>query len=36
MTGYLHGDLIDPASTDDVVRTAELSPKAAATLGVPR
>ncbi len=29
MTGYLHGDLIDPATCDEVVRTAELSIKAA-------
>jgi len=36
MTGYLHGDLIDPTTADDVVRTAELSIKAAETLGVPR
>jgi hydroxypyruvate isomerase len=36
MTGYLHGDLIDPAGADEVVRTAELSIKAAETLGVPR
>lgn len=36
MTGYLHGDLVDPASADEVVRTAELSIKAAETLGVPR
>ena len=36
MTGYLHGDLIDTATADDVVRTAELSVKAAETLGVPR
>lgn len=36
MTGYLHGDLIDPATCDEVVRTAELSIKAAATLGVTR
>jgi hydroxypyruvate isomerase len=36
MTGYLHGDLIDPASADEVVRTAELSLKAAETLRVPR
>lgn len=36
MTGYLHGDLIDPASADEVVRTAELSIKAAETLGVSR
>ena len=36
MTGYLQGDLIDPASADEVVRTAELSIKAAVTLGVPR
>ena len=27
MTGYLHGDLIDPATADEVVRTAELSSK---------
>ncbi len=30
MTGYLHGDLVDPTSADEVVRTAELSIKAAA------
>jgi hydroxypyruvate isomerase len=36
MTGYLHGDLVDPATADEVVRTAELSIKAAETLGVPR
>ena len=36
MTGYLHGDLIDPQTADEVVRTAELSVKAAQTLGVPR
>jgi hydroxypyruvate isomerase len=36
MTGYLHGDLIDPDSADEVVRTAEQSLKAAETLGVPR
>jgi hydroxypyruvate isomerase len=36
MTGYLHGDLIDPATADEVVRTAELSIKAAETLRVPR
>jgi len=36
MTGYLHGDLIDPATADEVVRTAELSIKAAETLGVTR
>jgi hydroxypyruvate isomerase len=36
MTGYLHGDLIDPDTADEVVRTAELSIKAAETLGVPR
>jgi hydroxypyruvate isomerase len=36
MTGYLRGDLIDPATTDEVVRTAELSIRAAETLGVPR
>jgi len=36
MTGYLRGDLIDPDTADDVVRTAEDSLKAAETLGVPR
>ena len=36
MTGYLHGDLIDPETADDVVRTAELSIQAAETLGVTR
>lgn len=36
MTGYLHGDLVDPASCDEVVRTARLSVKAAETLGVTR
>jgi hydroxypyruvate isomerase len=36
MTGYLHGDLIDPATADEVIRTAELSIKAAETLGVSR
>lgn len=36
MTGYLHGDLIDRDGADEVVRTAELSIKAAETLGVPR
>src|SRR5215468_9375162 len=36
MTGYLQGDLVDPASADEVVRTAELSIKAAEVLGVPR
>ena len=36
MTGYLHGDLIDPATADEVVRTAKLSVKAAETFGVPR
>lgn len=36
MTGYLHGDLIDRATADEVVRTAELSIKAAETLGVTR
>jgi hydroxypyruvate isomerase len=36
MTGYLHGDLIDPQTADEVVRTAELSIKAAETLSVPR
>ncbi len=36
MTGYLHGDLIDPAGADEVVRTAELSIKAGEVLGVRR
>ncbi len=36
MTGYLRGDLIDPMTCDDVVRTAELSIAAAETLGVTR
>ena len=36
MTGYLHGDLIDPGTCDEVARTAELSIKAAETLGVTR
>jgi hydroxypyruvate isomerase len=36
ITGYTSGDLIDPATSDDVVRTAELSIKAAELLGVPR
>ena len=36
MTGYLHGDLIDPDTAGDVIRTAELSIKAAETLGVTR
>lgn len=36
MTGYLHGDLVDRSGADEVVRTVELSVKAAATLGVPR
>lgn len=36
MTGYLQGDLIDPETADEVVRTAELSITAAETLGVTR
>ncbi len=36
MTGYLHGDLVDPLTCDEVVRTAELAVKAAETLGVSR
>jgi len=36
MTGYLHGDLVDPAGCDEVVRTAELSITAAAALGISR
>src|ERR1700712_4743815 len=36
MTGYLPGDLIDPETADEVFATAELSIKAAQTLGVTR
>src|ERR1700709_901886 len=36
MTGYLHGDLYDPDGAREVLRTAELSIKAAEVLGVPR
>ncbi len=36
ITGYLHGDLVDPDSADEVVRTAERRIKAAETLGVPK
>lgn len=36
MTGYLHGDLYDPDGAREVLRTAELSLKAAELLGVPR
>ncbi|MGB3482863.1 MAG: TIM barrel protein [Mycobacterium sp.] len=36
MTGYLHGDLHDPAGADEVVRTAKSAIRAAAALGVPR
>ncbi|MCT7660464.1 TIM barrel protein [Mycobacterium deserti] len=36
MTGYLMGDLVDPDTAEQVVRTAELSIKAAETLGVSR
>lgn len=36
MTGYLHGDLVDPDTCDEVIRTAELSIAAAETLGVSR
>jgi len=36
MTGYLHGDIIDPETADEVVATAELSIKAAETLGITR
>ena len=36
MTGYIRGDLITPDGTDELLRTAEESIKAAATLGVPR
>ena len=36
MTGYIRGDLITPDGTDELLRTAEESIKAAATLGAPR
>ncbi|WP_029109746.1 TIM barrel protein [Mycobacterium sp. URHD0025] len=36
MTGYLHGDLYDPAGAREVVRTAQEAIKAAEVLGVPR
>ncbi len=36
MTGYIRGDLITPDGADELLRTAEGSIKAAATLGVPR
>lgn len=36
MTGYLHGDLVDPDTADEVVRTAALSIEAAQTLGITR
>jgi hydroxypyruvate isomerase len=36
MTGYLHGDLVDPDTADEVVRTAALSIEAAKTVGVTR
>lgn len=36
MTGYLRGDLVDPATADEVVRTARESIEAARTLGVTR
>lgn len=36
MTGYLHGDLVDPEGAEEVVRTAARSIEAARTLGVPR
>lgn len=36
MTGYLHGDLYDPAGAREVVRTAQQAIKAAEVLGVPR
>ena len=36
MTGYIRGDLITPEGADELVRTAEESIRAAATLGVPR
>ncbi|CAN5845224.1 TIM barrel protein [soil metagenome] len=36
MTGYLRGDLTDPDGAREVLRTAELSVKAAAVLGCPR
>ena len=36
MTGYIRGDLITPEGADELVRTAEESIRAAASLGVPR
>ncbi|MFV8163470.1 TIM barrel protein [Mycobacterium sp. 134] len=36
MTGYLHGDLYDPAGAQEVARTAQEAIKAAEILGVPR
>jgi hydroxypyruvate isomerase len=36
MTGYLHGDLTDPDGAREVLRTGELSVKAAAVLDCPR
>ncbi len=36
MTGYLHGDLIDPDGARDVLRTAAESITAAAVLGITR
>ena len=36
MTGYIRGDLITPDGADELVRTAEESIRAAATLGVSR
>lgn len=36
MTGYLRGDLVDPESAGEVVRTADESLSAAEVLGVPR
>jgi hydroxypyruvate isomerase len=35
MTGYVNGDLLDPGGADELLRTAELSIAAAATLGQP-
>ncbi|MEP6856640.1 MAG: TIM barrel protein, partial [Pedococcus sp.] len=36
MTGYVTGDLVDPAGADELLRTAALSVPVAARLGVPR
>jgi hydroxypyruvate isomerase len=36
MTGYVSGDLVDPAGSDELVATAERSILVAARLGIPR